>query len=219
MRRMFRFALLFSGLAVANPLFAANRALLIGVGNYKPEIGPLPGIEKDMALANEFAGLIGFKPNEIKVLFNQNATLGNIKAAFNTWLKEAGPNDKVFIYFSGHGAQVPDTNGDEEDGLDELWVTYDTAINPQRHLINYLLDDEVDEMVSSLASKNVLIVLDSCHSGSAAKSLGDIVDKRVQLMGEPRKAAASRAVVVPRWVLLGAAQDNETAGADRKSVV
>lgn len=200
-------------LALALPLVAENRALLIGVGAYRPEIGQLPGIEKDVALAREFAGLIGFRPDQIKELFNEQATLANIKTGFNTWLKEAKAGDKVFVYFSGHGSHVEDTNGDEADKQDELLVTYDTAVVNGK-LVNYLLDDEVDEMVSSLESTSILIAFDSCHSGTAARSLG-VIEKRAHFEGEPKKSAASRAVGAPRWVLLSASTDKETAGASR----
>lgn len=196
------------------PALAANRALLIGVGDYQPPISKLPGIDRDMALAREFAGLIGFRPGEIKELFNQQATLGNIKQHFHTWLAEAGPNDKVFVYFSGHGAYVPDANGDERDRQDELLVTYDTTV-ANRQLVNYLLDDEVHAMVAELRSKHVLLIFDSCHSGSAAKSLG-VEEKRALFPGAPRKSAGLRTTARPRYVLLSACRDDETAGASKQ---
>ena len=34
-------------------------------------------------------------------------------------MRDAKPNDSLFLHYSGHGGQQWDENGDEEDGMDE----------------------------------------------------------------------------------------------------
>ncbi|TDL22998.1 hypothetical protein BD410DRAFT_185542 [Rickenella mellea] len=70
---------------------------------------------------------------------------------------EAG--DTLFVYFAGHGTQVEDLDGDEEDGKDEAIVTCDGY---------KILDDELFEiLVKPLPIGCRLIALfDCCNSGT-----------------------------------------------------
>jgi len=43
-------------------------------------------------------------------------TKANIEAGFDRLVRYSQPNDVVFISFSGHGGQVEDLDGDEDDG-------------------------------------------------------------------------------------------------------
>ena len=69
--------------------------------------------------------------------------------------------------YSGHGGQVPDKNGDEtEDGYDETWVLYDRQ----------LVDDELYALWSKFpAGVRVVVLSDSCHSGSAIRETLDAI--------------------------------------------
>lgn len=70
----------------------------------------------------------------------------------------ARPQDVVVVFFSGHGQQVPDDNGDEMDGLDETIVFFDGALR----------DDEVVAALAPIQAETVILALDSCHSGGFA---------------------------------------------------
>ncbi|KAG1854416.1 peptidase C14, caspase domain-containing protein [Suillus subalutaceus] len=74
----------------------------------------------------------------------------------------ARAGDSMFFYFSGHGGQVRDLDGDEVDGYDEFICPVDYQ---QSGVIN---DDEIHEiMVKPLAAGSRLTALfDSCHSGT-----------------------------------------------------
>ncbi|HVX61940.1 MAG TPA: DUF4384 domain-containing protein [Pirellulales bacterium] len=64
--------------------------------------------------------------DDVRVNLNQNATRANLEHAITRWLPSVSkPGDTVFIYFSGHGAQSPDDNGDEADGVDEVLLPHD----------------------------------------------------------------------------------------------
>src|SRR5579871_1848993 len=92
-------------LALAASLAGANsRALLIGVGNVKGY--PLPGIDVDLDNMHKVAIILGFKPEDIKTLHDDEATLKNVSEAINGWvLTGVKPDDRVLIYFSGHGTR------------------------------------------------------------------------------------------------------------------
>lgn len=196
---------------------ANHRALIMGIGTYPPGINSLPGISDDIARMRNLAELMGFEPSQIHVLQDSQVTTPRIRQEFQQFLSQAGPEDRVLIYYSGHGAFVDDVNGDEPDGQDELWVTYDTKVNSRNQLTGYLLDDEVDALINGLHSNNVLFVLDSCHSGSATRSL-DYVIKSTPLRGEVESANRGISTVKARGnhVLLSACRDNETAAAGKQ---
>ena len=68
--------------------------------------------------------------------------------------------DLFFMTYSGHGGQVPDVNGDEPDKQDETWCLYD----------GQLIDDELYfELAQFKAGVRVLVLSDSCHSGSVTR--------------------------------------------------
>ncbi|MGE0787574.1 MAG: caspase domain-containing protein [Sandaracinaceae bacterium] len=70
----------------------------------------------------------------------------------------ARPEDVVLVFYSGHGNQVPDDDGDELDQLDETIVLFD---GPMR-------DDEVVRSLERIGAGTVMLVLDSCFSGGFA---------------------------------------------------
>ena len=64
--------------------------------------------------------------SDLKIFTNEQATRDNLEEAVTRWLPSVSrPGDTVFIFFSGHGGQLPDDNGDEKDQLDEFIVPHD----------------------------------------------------------------------------------------------
>ena len=167
-------AALFLSLCLAPAVQAADRALLIGIGAYAslPEKLFLEGPKNDVPLIE---GLLkekhGYAPDSIRVLRDGEATRAAILASIEEWLiAGTQPGDRVYFYFSGHGLQVKDRNGDEEDGLDEALATFDIA-SAEGEWTNVILDDEIDFMLEKLKDRTVTIVIDACHSGTISRSL------------------------------------------------
>jgi len=152
-----------------------DRALLIGVGRYAQFDERLNGVSLDIAMMREISHLMGFKGDEIKVLEHEHASTAKVYAAIESWLiRGTGPDDRVLLYFSGHGSQIPDENGDEEDQFDEVLLLYDAFLketNGRQSLSGVLIDDHLNRMLARMKSRNVLVILDACHSGSATKRL------------------------------------------------
>ena len=209
-----------------------DRALLIGVGHYAHFDDRLRGVDLDLDMMSETAQLMGFKKSGIKVLKHEAATSDNTYNTFDNWLvKGVGPDDRILIYFSGHGSQVPDVNDDEADNFDEVLLLYDTALtekNGQPTLNGVLHDDRFHSMLAQIKSRNILVILDACHSGSATRSLPlrphsiPIRDAQVKyLYYSPLLAAAGGSGVfdlnstenfsetAARYVAITACRDNE----------
>ncbi|MEM7429761.1 MAG: caspase family protein [Pseudomonadota bacterium] len=154
--------------AFALPAEAAKRALLIGIGAYE-HIQPLRGPARDVDRVEAFLTKhMGYETDEIAVLKDRRATRKNLLRAMDQWLvKSTKPGDEVFIYFSGHGSQLPDDNQDEKDGLDETL----SPVNTTKTGENQITDDEFGSVLTRLAGRDVTVVVDSCHSGTISRSI------------------------------------------------
>lgn len=161
--------ILLIALAAASTNYAADRALIVGVEKYShPRVSNTPGSVADAHAMEQFVrskhGI-----TEIKTLINEQATAAEIVRWFRSWLIEgAQAGDRVFFFYAGHGSQLPDDNGDEEDGMDETLAPYD--VDP-RTGANMIRDDVFDEMIGKLNGKRVVMVFDSCHSGTISRGI------------------------------------------------
>jgi hypothetical protein len=210
------FSLIFAALAFS--AVAKDRALLIGVGKYQIKSANLPGIGLDIGKMKQVANSLGFE--QIKVLQDEQATLTNIEHALSAWLVDGvAKNDRVLIYYSGHGTNIADENGDEDDGQDEALATHDMVLHAGS-LKNLLLDDRFEELLNQIPSGNKLVILDACHSGTATRA-SNFRDKRYvpkvfewEGMGTANKSLRPAAETKPKEfqgniLTISAAQDNE----------
>lgn len=85
------------------------------------------------------------------------------------------PDDVVFAYFSGHGAQIDDDNRDEgsKDSVDEVLVTMDATDPEYPDSPNVIRDDRFVQLVNALPTSKVVTILDSCYSGGMDKAASD----------------------------------------------
>ncbi len=176
--------------ALPQPSGAGGRALLIGVEQYQDTKHNLDGVADDVRLMKEMLIEKGlFTGVEIRTLVDAEATKANVVKQFKQWLiSGTKPGDRALFYFSGHGIQVWDENGDEiQDCMDEALMCHDSNIRANkvkgtcrgRHgdawklkdTVNVLLDDEMGELLAALQGRTVIFISDSCHSGSVYKSV------------------------------------------------
>ncbi|KAG1841180.1 caspase domain-containing protein [Suillus tomentosus] len=101
-----------------------KRALLIGI-NYKGQRCELRGCNNDIhnilpCLINQW----GYDPRDIVQLIDDGyrppPTRQNISLEMHRLASYSMAGDSMFFYFSGHGGQVRDLDGDEVDGYDEF---------------------------------------------------------------------------------------------------
>ncbi len=194
---------------------AVKRALLIGINRYK-SVPELQGAINDVESMREILMTRwGFQARNITLLTDENATRAGIVAALNALVQIAGPADSVYFHYSGHGSQVQDLSGDEPEGLDETLVPQDGRSAGVRDIV----DDELDAIFSRLRARSAVIVLDSCHSGTATRALAIRTrsvprDDRLDLYREGGATVSTRAIVPfrkSRFVVMGGAAANEEA--------
>lgn len=162
---------------------AADKALIIGVGKYAIPDANLPGIDLDVSLFKQTVQKLGVKNSNIKILMDSQATKANVVRQMKLFFNDVGRRDNVFIYFSGHGSQLKDKNGDESDGLDEFLVMHD--FTPRNVIQGALTDDEINKLIKGIGSDNVYVFVDACHSGTVTKGL-NLLSMNNRSLGEAR---------------------------------
>ncbi|MDP9199947.1 MAG: caspase family protein [Pseudomonadota bacterium] len=203
------FALAWAALCTPAPASAAatSHALLIAINDYAvPSIPDLRGAVNDVELvARVLETRLEFDRKGITFLKDSQATRIAILDAIDELVEKAGPDDRVYFHFSGHGSQAPDRDGDEDDELDETIVAYDS----RKPGIPDITDDELNSRFARLRTRNVLLVFDSCHSGTVTRSISEIrtraipADDRGDLYQTTTRAAVA-VETLPHVLMTGA---------------
>lgn len=189
--KCFKKFLVLSTLMLLAPAAAwADRAVIIGVGKYefKGIIGegnvhcagyavcPIPdlqGIGRDVAIMGKLLNGFGVQREDIRVLLDAEASLESVQDAIE-WLLAAGPSERAWFYYSGHGSQIRDEDGDEEDGADEILVLHDARFDAQgRPTGGVLVDDWFAARLRSASAREIFVLVDACNSGTVTKAMPD----------------------------------------------
>ena len=137
-------------------------ALAIGLNQVDPAHyagwnGQLYGCEPD---ANDMAAIASSQGFTAEKLLTADAKRQDVLDRLSRLAETLKSGDVLVVSYSGHGGQVPDLNGDEDDGLDETWCLYDGE----------LLDDELyGAWMKFQPGVHILVFSDSCHSGTVLK--------------------------------------------------
>jgi hypothetical protein len=136
-------------------------ALCIGINDYPGTGSDLRGCIND---ANDWAAELTKRDFDVKMLLDGDATGDAMRAGMRERIDNAASGDTVVITYSGHGTWVPDLDGDEPDRRDEALCPHDISSRGP------LLDDELFELFSERRrGVRVVLISDSCHSGSVAR--------------------------------------------------
>ena len=144
------------------PQIPRSYALVVGISKYKnlPAKAQLQYPDRDAAdmystLISEKAGQ--FPAEGVHELINEHATLANLKQELETWLPGVtGPNDRVFIYFAGHGFIS---------GGKAYLAPYD--VDPAKIGSTAFPMDELGQVIGNrIHGKWKVLLTDACHSGA-----------------------------------------------------
>ena len=149
--------------------------------------GPLAACEFD---ANDMTALARAKGIAATVLLTKKATRDAVLGAMRSAAKELGDGGFFFLTYSGHGGQVPDVTGEEDDKKDETWCLYD----------GQLIDDELYYELSRFsAGVRILVLSDSCHSGTVTR----------EAMMPPATNPSERPKLMPEAVAMRTYRDHQ----------
>ncbi len=178
-----------------------KHALIIAIGEYSESSGWTKlSSENDVRHVKAALKIHGFKESNITLLKDENATKRNIVEALNDLKARILKGDIVYVHFSGHGQQVFDDNGDEVDKLDEAFVPYDSPLEYKKGVYegeNLLRDDQLGQLIAQIRIKSgtsgqVVLILDSCHSGTGVRGFGKTRGTDKIMAGENFKGGDSK---------------------------
>lgn len=139
----------------------ASKALCIGINDYPGSDNDLSGCVND---AHDWAEELDRRGFAVTQLLDKAAKRAAMIQAIGDLVDGAAKGDSLIITYSGHGTWVPDASGDEPDGRDEALCPYDLGSKGP------LLDDDLHTLLSRRAAGvRIVLISDSCHSGSVTR--------------------------------------------------
>lgn len=145
----------------------AKRALLIGVNRYQIPGADLRGCVNDVKnLRQVLVELYGFRSADISTLTDLAATRTAIEAGIRKLVGRARRGDVLLLHYSGHGANVPDDDGDEADERDEILCP--TDLDWKEPLRDDWLRKTLDRLRQGVS---LTVIMDCCHSGTNTRVL------------------------------------------------
>jgi hypothetical protein len=154
-------------------------------GHYQGWSGNLVACEAD---ADDMESIARKKDFATTKLLTKKATRHAVLQALGDAAARLDKGDIFLLSYSGHGGQVPDRNGDEDDRRDETWCLYDGE----------LVDDELYTAFGKFkAGVRMFVLSDSCHSGTVTREMYYRAQPASRLDGTEMRARA-----MPRDVAL-----------------
>ena len=163
MYRLLSILLFAFGLAITtDDIYDNSWALVIGIDKYEKVQNLNYAVKDAESIQLMMVEYFDFPKDNIISLFNEDATYHNIRKQFSEISKSAEKNDRVLIFFAGHGETLDLPEGGEQGYLlpydgdrDDLYLT---AV-PM---------GELKQIAFMSKAKHILYLVDACYGGIAA---------------------------------------------------
>ena len=151
------------GLAITTEdIYDNSWAVIIGIDKYQN----VPNLDYAGRDAEHVKSLLidrfNFPENNLRILVNDEATLMNMKNTLSEVSLSAGENDRVLIFFAGHGQTMELPDGGEmgylmpvDGNLDNLYASS-------------IPMDDIKKLALMSKAKHMLFLIDACYGGLAA---------------------------------------------------
>lgn len=148
-----------------------NQAVLIGLNVYAKQKG-LNGCINDVDdFYNHLTKANAVDASNIVKLLDAAATKAAIIKSLKDMVGKLKGGDRAWIHFSCHGVQLPTTDVNEPDGLDEVLCPYEFDWTPETSIT----DNELVQILANVtANAQITVTVDSCHSGDESRDLKPI---------------------------------------------
>ncbi len=140
------------------------------------------------------AAYCGYARENVRLALDQDATLDALRAEMHALAQRTDADSTVTIYFSGHGARVPDGSAAGEYLLP---VNADLATRA-RLAQTCMRGAEFTQLLRALPAAKILVALDCCHAGGIGetKSADDLAAKAGLSDGYLEQLRAGRGRVI-----------------------
>jgi hypothetical protein len=138
-----------------NAAVGTQWAVFIAVDRYR-EWAPLTNPVKD---AREIRDILteNYFIDEVRELYDLDATAANIRRLFSYLLQNVQMNDSVFVFYAGHGHTDNLTNTG-------FWIPTDGGRDEMAQA-NWLPNMQIRNLLSALKARHVFLIVDACFSG------------------------------------------------------
>ena len=181
---------------------ANGYAVLIGVENYR-DLPKVDFANRDVeTIKGYLINALGYPEEHIIVRTNEHATRSDFEAYLERWLENnVEKGSDVFVYYSGHGSPHPKSG-------QPFLVPFDG--DPQYLDKTAYPVERMYQTLAKLPAEKVVVVLDSCFSGSGGRS---IVAKGSRPVGLTIESPSLPAMMGKKMVVFSASQNNQVSSA------
>lgn len=148
--------------------------LFIGVNKLKDdEFGKSTEQAKGSAIVMHEAmtTLGGIALADTRLITDEQATTAAFEESMTKWLPSITQSgDTVFLFYCGHGGQIPAIDDSEPDGLDEILTMYDYDREHKRE--TGVVDDRLARWLQELPGRQIVMLMDTCHGGGLVDGIG-----------------------------------------------
>ena len=166
----------------------------IGINSYK-EFPNLTNAVRDVLVIKDLMTTLYDVDHEyVHLILDENATEEKIMDTLDYLSRSVQQNDKLIIYYSGHGRINKELNRG-------YWLPHDAK---QDSTARYLLNSTIQDYVGGIDAKHVLLISDACFSGS------------MFMRGDHRSAALADELEErsSRWAICSGRHDEEVYDGD-----
>lgn len=222
--------------------FDTTHVIAIGIDNYQNGVRPLGKAVNDaIAVAGIIKALNPTEPVEYYFLLapNQDNTsavkqienfssknYGSSKDDFcnllnNILAKKVKPNDRIILYFAGHGIAQPfgrlppgDDNHLKLDNKPQGYLLFQDAVKENNYRVTdkdketYMEMDELIKLLKEFTCRHGLIILDSCFAGAIEWSLYREITRQIG-DGEVTPSILDRYITKNAWQILTSSSENQ----------
>ncbi|MCL6415098.1 polysaccharide deacetylase family protein [Aestuariirhabdus sp. Z084] len=150
-------------------LYKNSWAVVIGVNEYQhwPKLDY--AVNDARSIADKLQQEFGFAKDHIIELYDDDASRDNIAEVLGYTLadpKKVGKDDRVFIFYAGHGATRPLPSGKS------LGYLIPVDADLERYPVQGISMSQLSDFSAMIPAKHVYFVMDSCYSGLALTRSG-----------------------------------------------
>ena len=157
--------LLIVGCALAvttEDIYDNSYALIIGINKYQNAQNLNYAVKDAESIQDILVNTFDFPKDNVISLFNEDATYQNIRKQFSEITKSAEENDRVLIFFAGHGETLDLPEGGEQGYL----LPYDG--DRDNLYLTAVPMGELKQIAFMSKAKHILYLVDACYGGIAA---------------------------------------------------
>jgi peptidoglycan/xylan/chitin deacetylase (PgdA/CDA1 family)/uncharacterized caspase-like protein len=167
--------------AAEGGLYRDSHALVIGIDQYTQWPKLQHAVKDARGVQEQLVQRLGFRPENVTLLTDGEATRANILRALNDKLADARRvkrDDRVLVFFAGHGATRKLASGRDVGYV----MPVDAPLND--FASDAIAMPQLQEVAEAIAAKHVLFIVDACYSGLGLTRGGGSADGSARFLAD-----------------------------------